>query len=55
MASSKEEDPTGGHDASSEDEDYSCEDDLSESESLTGSVSGRRGRISRKKARGSLS
>ncbi|KAJ6853702.1 CHD3-type chromatin-remodeling factor PICKLE [Iris pallida] len=52
MAASKEGDLAGDQDASSEDEDYSCEDELSESESLSGNAStGRRGRFSRKKAR----
>lgn len=51
MAASKEGDLAGDQDASSEDEDYSYEDELSESESLPGNATGRRGRFSRKKAR----
>lgn len=53
---SAEDDITGVQDVSSEDEDYSCEDDLSDTESnLPGNVSGRRGPYSKRKLRGILS
>lgn len=52
MATAEEDDLAGVQDASSEDEDYSYEEELSESEmSLPGNTSGRRGRFSRKRAR----
>ncbi|XP_042415597.1 CHD3-type chromatin-remodeling factor PICKLE-like [Zingiber officinale] len=53
---SAEDDITGVQDVSSEDEDYSCEDDLSDTESnLPGNVSGRRGPYSKRKLRADYS
>lgn len=53
---SAEEDIAGLRDVTSEDEDYSYEDDLTDTEaSIPGSVSGRRGQFSKRKTRGILS
>lgn len=55
MAAAEEDDLAGVQDASSEDEDYSYEEELSESEmNLPGNASGRKGRFSRKRARGNF-
>ncbi|XP_009398541.2 CHD3-type chromatin-remodeling factor PICKLE [Musa acuminata AAA Group] len=52
---SAEEDIAGLRDVTSEDEDYSYEDDLTDTEaSIPGSVSGRRGQFSKRKTRGYL-
>lgn len=52
MATTEEDDLAGVQDASSEDDDYSYEEDLSEGDiTVTGNAAGRRGRVSRKKPR----
>lgn len=55
MMTAEEDDLAGVQDASSEDEDYSYEDEPSESEmTMSGNLSGRRGRFSRKRLRGNF-
>lgn len=52
MSAADEDDITGLHDISSEDDDYSYDDDVSDNDtSIQGNVSGKRGPYSKKRSR----